>query len=183
MRLWCADPGLDPGQQLTAGWAYHIYSDNGKWVANMKPYPRHFPLLPGLLAGLVCVLLAVWVVPCRAVDIVRKSGGQVKTDPPPTPKDREPAPADTTGLTRGLLDNVRSQREKGTASDTLDTWIDRDGDGVNDRLKKSAAPEGTMTKGFVPPAEPKKAEPTTPTDTVKKAKPKSSAQPQKKRRH
>ena len=136
-----------------------------------------------LAIGLTCVLIFSWVVPSQAVDIVRKSSRRIKTDPPAAQSPKKQAPADTASESvRLLLDDVRSQKDSAKRGDTLDTWIDRDGDGVNDRLKKTVAPEGVRMKGFLPSGGTKETKPSTSPQPTKKTKSTSGESSTKKRR-
>jgi len=87
-----------------------------------------------VVVTMIVVSFFVWVTPAGAIKVER-------SDSPPAQKDQKHAPAKESGdtariPTRSLLNDVESQKKTETARDSLDTWIDRDGDGVNDKMKK-----------------------------------------------
>lgn len=152
-------------------------------VVWMSLYSRNRAGAVRLIAGLTCVLLLSWLAPGQAVDIVRKSSRRLRADPSAAQNPKEQAPADTASESvRLLLDDVRLQKDSAKRGDTLDTWIDRDGDGVNDRLKKTVAPEGVRMKGFQPSGGTKETKPSTSPQPTKKTKSSSGESSTKKRR-
>jgi len=91
--------------------------------------------LSAVVLAVIVVSYFVLAAPVGAVKIERSNSQQAQKD------QKQPAPAKESGdtartTTRSLLDDVESQKKTDARRDSLDTWIDRDGDGVNDKMKK-----------------------------------------------
>lgn len=84
---------------------------------------------------MICGILVLWVCAAGAVKVVREKSAPAETNEKSGVTDQKRDSNATT--TRSLLDDVESQKTRGSGTDSLDTWIDRDRDGVNDRMKES----------------------------------------------
>ncbi len=110
----------------------------------------------GLAVGLLVLgILFLWVAPVGAVKVVREKSKPIKTQREPSSSEKDTADTANASI-RSLLDDLRLQRKSGSATDSVDTWIDRDGDGVNDRLKRSTTRDGIRLRGRQPSREGKK---------------------------
>jgi len=91
-------------------------------------------------AGILALgILFIWAVPGVAIEVVRDKAKTVENQPKPNPGTKKTG--DTAAVSTSLLlHDVRSQKQRGSVTDSLDTWIDRNGDGVNDYLKKTTPP-------------------------------------------
>jgi len=85
--------------------------------------------------GAVCCLMSASVYPAWAVKVVRSKAQQVETDKKNDQVTTAPDSSRTKANT--LLDDIESQKTEGATADSsgYDSWIDRDGDGVNDNMK------------------------------------------------
>ncbi len=79
-------------------------------------------------------VLLLWVCSAGAVKVVKEKSKQVETDKKPAATEQKHDSKATT--TRTLLEAVKSQKDSGTSTDSRDTWIDENRDGVNDLMKK-----------------------------------------------
>jgi hypothetical protein len=89
---------------------------------------------PFVVGILTFGVLLLWVCSAGAVKVVKEKSKQVETDEKPAPNDQKNDSNATT--TRTLLEAVKSQKDSGTSTDSRDTWIDKNRDGVNDLMKK-----------------------------------------------
>jgi hypothetical protein len=107
-----------------------------------------------LWAALIAFM--TWGGPAWAIKVEHQTSKRPQTTQ--TPSSKESGDSVRTS-TRSLLDNVESQKNAESAKDSLDTWIDRDGDGVNDNMKKTPTPERHRVKTLQPQPTEKKVRP------------------------
>jgi len=112
--------------------------------------------LCALILSVALVVPFVWSTPAGAIKVERTGSEQTPEKEKQAPAAKESGDSARTP-TRSLLDNVESQKKTESARDSLDTWIDRDGDGVNDKMKKPPAHESRRVKSLVPPTVKKRA--------------------------
>ncbi len=132
---------------------------------------------------LAVVLLLLLVGPAGAIKISGKGARQVSQDKAvEQDKDGNDTRDSAKATTKSLLDHVESQKSSGRSADTLDMWIDLDGDGVNDRLKKTHSAEPLRIETTSPAPKTKKVDKVSPNNTVKKDKTATDDPPKKSRR-
>ena len=111
-------------------------------------------------------VLFLWVCAAGAVKVVKEKAKQVETDKKPATNDLQNDGNATT--TRTVLEAVKSQKDSGTSTDSRDTWIDKNRDGVNDLMKKPKTKSSDRIRiRRTKPTPPKSA----PSSTVKKKEP------------
>ena len=121
---------------------------------------------PFVVGILTFGVLLLWLCSPGAVKVVKDKSKQVATDKKPAATDQQKDSNATT--TRTLLEAVESQKNSGTSTDSRDTWIDKNGDGVNDLMEKSKTKSSERIR--IKKKEPQPQTPP-PSSTVKKTQP------------
>lgn len=168
-------------QRLTIVDILYIFHQEGEYLSTMPGCKQSRKIRRIVTGVMTLVFLLLFVAPVGAVKVVRKSGQRVaEKNKTKTLRQNHPV-GDTTGTSiRSLLNDVRSRKNRG--ADSLDTWIDRDGDGVNDHLKKRALPAKENPPEIAPTRQDSAKSPKTRTPAAKKAKKTGDNPPGKKRR-